>query len=490
MEVSSRALQAALSPALSGDVEQSALYLRRRLLNIAALGFADFTALALSSTLSAYMAGWVTNVSVSPTWFVLLLPGWYGGAILLNLLPSWGIGPVEELRRLTILVSLTYLITLAASAFASPFGTGEYALAGYVSIAVSYFVSAAMIPLSRIGAKKLLIHREQWGVPAVIYGNGDSVGPIVRILGAERGLGYTPIGIYDDTRERGATCAGLKVLGSTSSTDPALAPVAVLVMTNLGRARSIDLLEGPLASYRTVLVIPDLLDAPSLWVKPRDINGLLGLEIRCNLCSPGARILKRTFDVCAVVLTLPLWAPLCMVVAAMIWLEDRSTPFFYQNRIGRRRTSFSACKFRTMYPNADVILQQALENDPELKKKWELDFKLPNDPRVTRIGKFLRKFSLDELPQLINVLRGEMSLVGPRPLPAYHHDVLDQRVQTLRERVTPGITGLWQVSGRSDSGSSGMEVYDPYYVRNWSPWLDAVILFRTAGAVLSSAGAY
>ena len=143
-----------------------------------------------------------------------------------------------------------------------------------------------------------------------------------------------------------------------------------------------------------------------------------------------------------------------------------------------------------MVPDADAVLETALAADPALREEWDAHFKLEADPRITRVGRVLRRTSLDELPQLFNVLRGDMSLVGPRPLPQYHHDELPERVRALRERVRPGITGLWQVSGRSDSGTLGMERWDPYYVRNWSLWLDAVILVRTLKVVARGSGAY
>lgn len=144
----------------------------------------------------------------------------------------------------------------------------------------------------------------------------------------------------------------------------------------------------------------------------------------------------------------------------------------------------------TMVPDAESVLQEALDADPALKAEWERDFKLKKDPRITRIGNLLRKYSIDEIPQLFNVLRGQMSLVGPRPLPADHEQELADRVLTMRRRVRPGMTGLWQVSGRSDAGTDGMEQFDSYYVRNWSIWLDVVILVRTFRAVSNSAGAY
>jgi lipopolysaccharide/colanic/teichoic acid biosynthesis glycosyltransferase len=146
-------------------------------------------------------------------------------------------------------------------------------------------------------------------------------------------------------------------------------------------------------------------------------------------------------------------------------------------------------KFRTMMPGAEQVLQSKLASDAELKQEWETNFKLKVDPRITRIGRFLRRTSLDELPQLFNVLRGQMSLVGPRPLPRYHHNELSTQVMKLRVRVRPGMTGLWQISGRSDTGNAGIERWDSYYVRNWSVWLDAVILARSVRAVVRGEGA-
>jgi lipopolysaccharide/colanic/teichoic acid biosynthesis glycosyltransferase len=143
-----------------------------------------------------------------------------------------------------------------------------------------------------------------------------------------------------------------------------------------------------------------------------------------------------------------------------------------------------------MVPNAEQKLKALLATDSALREEWEQNFKLKKDPRITKIGVFLRKTSLDELPQLINVLKGEMALVGPRPLPEYHLEQLPGNVQEIRARMRPGMTGLWQVSGRSDTGNLGMSKWDPYYVRNWSIWLDAVILVRTVRVVLFGSGAY
>lgn len=460
-------------------------YLQRRIHNALALASGDFIALALSIVLASVLHTWWFGFRGVPMWPLYLVSAWYCGAWLLHLLPSWGLGPVEELRRLTILLCIVFGST------ASALMLGEKILqTGQIILLMALICSAITVPLVRMRIKRALSAQGYWGVPVVVYGGGHVALQIIRLLQHERGLGYTPVGVFDDDPYlQGQTLAEVPVLGDTDCVHHA-APVAVLAMPSVGHTRSIALLEGPLADYPTVIIIPNLIDAPSLWVKPRDLQGVLGLEISCNLCRPLARFTKRGFDVLLVLLTAPVWLTLCSLLAVLIWLEDRSSPFFLQQRVGSKGQLFNTWKFRTMAPNAEAILQQALEKDSALHEEWHTHFKLRKDPRVTRMGRVLRRLSLDELPQLWNILRGEMSLVGPRPLPPYHHQDLPERVQDLRERVKPGITGLWQVSGRSDAGTKGMEMWDPYYVRNWSLWLDAIILIRTVRTVLTGAGAY
>jgi lipopolysaccharide/colanic/teichoic acid biosynthesis glycosyltransferase len=214
------------------------------------------------------------------------------------------------------------------------------------------------------------------------------------------------------------------------------------------------------------------------------------LEIARNLLNPLSRSMKSILEWLVTFATLPFWLPLLMLIALAIVLEGRGGPFFRQERIGRAGRTFKVLKFRTMRPDAEEHLKKCLEADPRLMQEWKSHCKLKNDPRITVVGKWLRRTSLDELPQLVNVLFGQMSLVGPRPLPPYHRNQLPARVLALREQVLPGITGLWQVSGRSDSGNEGIERWDTYYVRNWSIWLDIVILSRTGIAVFAARGAY
>jgi Undecaprenyl-phosphate galactose phosphotransferase WbaP len=251
-----------------------------------------------------------------------------------------------------------------------------------------------------------------------------------------------------------------------------------------------DSFDRVFSGYRRVVLLPDIKEDIFLWAHPRTLGSLIGLEISSNLLNPFARALKRAVDLLLVLGTLPLWLPLMALIALMVWSADRGSPFFIQHRVGCRGRLFRPIKFRTMVGNAQDVLEESLLNNPDLRAEWDKNCKLRNDPRVTPIGKILRRTSLDELPQLLNVLAGQMSLVGPRPLPDYHHDQLPDAAKGPRGRVLPGLTGLWQISGRSDSGTSGMEKWDTYYVRNWSIWLDIVILARTILAVLKGTGAY
>jgi len=206
---------------------------------------------------------------------------------------------------------------------------------------------------------------------------------------------------------------------------------------------------------------------------------------------PLARFVKRAFDVGAATLLLLLVAPLFAWVAWRIRREDGAPVLFTQMRVGRGGREFRFLKFRSMVRDADAILGRWRTEEPELYRRYvENNFKLPEDPRVMRVGRWLRRSSLDELPQLINVLRGEMSLVGPRPLLARELPYYSAEALELYAAVPPGITGLWQISGRSGTSFKERAACDVRYVGNWSLWRDLVILVRTIPVVLRRDGAY
>jgi Undecaprenyl-phosphate galactose phosphotransferase WbaP len=262
-------------------------------------------------------------------------------------------------------------------------------------------------------------------------------------------------------------------------------------MPSLKREALMEVLERGGTAFGHLIVLPDLFGMASLWVSACDLGGVLGLEVRQNLLSPVNRAVKRSMDlvlgVALGLLTLPLLA------AAVIWIKRVSpgSAFYEQERGGEAGRTIRVHKLRTMHPDADALLDEYLQRNPEAQREWERYFKLKNDPRLlSGIGRLLRHTSLDELPQLWNVIKGDMSLVGPRPFPHYHLERFTLEFRSLRARVLPGLTGLWQVSARSEGDLAVQQSLDTYYIRNWSLWLDLHILARTVRAVLFRQGAY
>jgi len=215
----------------------------------------------------------------------------------------------------------------------------------------------------------------------------------------------------------------------------------------------------------------------------------MALYVKNKLLHDGERSIKAIFDRVLSITLFFIFLPVLLILYAIVYISTNGKPIYKQRRIGKDGKSFNIYKFRTMKIDADQILEEILENDPVLKEEWEREFKLKDDPRITRIGKFLRKTSLDELPQIYNVFQGKMSLVGPRPIIKDEIAKYDEFFDYFKA-VKPGITGLWQVSGRNDISYEERVRLDVWYVRNWSMELDIMILVKTAAMVLMRKGSY
>ncbi len=234
-------------------------------------------------------------------------------------------------------------------------------------------------------------------------------------------------------------------------------------------------------------------ESPTFYSLTSDIEIWKGrplVHTRNNLARPYNRLIKRLADLLLTLILLIPALPLALIVAICIRLESRGPVIFAHARIGHRGSVFQCLKFRTMYVDASARLTRYLEQHPEAKKEWETFRKIRgHDPRITRVGRLLRRLSLDELPQLWNVLKGDMSLVGPRPYAVDERHRLGSYLELITH-VRPGMTGLWQVSGRSERTFTERIELDLFYIRNWDFWLDAEILFRTIWTVISGRGAY
>ena len=325
----------------------------------------------------------------------------------------------------------------------------------------------------------------------LIAGSRAHVDDIARVLTREPWLGYEVVGALTPEYDvAGETPGGVPVLGnSTEATSVARlqrADLLVIAGGALGSAAQLRRMVWSLEEASVgVIVAPGVTDISSERVTVRPVGGLPLVHIDPPTWSDASRWGKRTFDLLGAGALVLAFSPLMLFIALRVWAHDRGPVFFQQVRTGRRGEEFGCLKFRTMVPDAEARLaelhaQQGFEGGL---------FKMREDPRITGPGRWLRRLSLDELPQLFNVLRGEMSLVGPRPpLPTEVETYDDDTSRRLH--VRPGMTGLWQVSGRSDLTWSEAVRLDLYYVDNWSMVQDIVILARTLNAVLASRGAY
>jgi Undecaprenyl-phosphate galactose phosphotransferase WbaP len=262
---------------------------------------------------------------------------------------------------------------------------------------------------------------------------------------------------------------------------------AVVAMPEADSSALLSIIERYAESFQSVLAIPDLFDLAYFGAATRDLGGVLGIEVRRQLLLTGPRLAKRAMDVGITGIALLLASPLLLLIALLIKLDSPGPIFYYQKRLGQDGVRFPAFKFRSMHGDGEKRLAEVLARDPRLRAEYEEFHKLTVDPRVTRVGRFLRKYSLDELPQLLNVFRGDMSLVGPRPYLEREIPEMEQK-EAIILRVKPGITGIWQVTERNASTFERRLHMDVEYVRSWSPWLDIYVLARTVPVVLGGTG--
>ena len=410
------------------------------------------------------------------------------GYAVSSLYPGIAMSPVEELRRLTLTNTLLYLL-MGSSIFLFR----EVELYSRAAFLMAWLLSMVFTIIGRYGIRTVCARQLWWGYPVVVMGAGKTGEMVVRTLQRQPSLGLKPIAILDDNPKTHGALAGVPVVGGLSMA-PVLAkdfkiPYAIVAMPGVARGRLMQLLGKYGRTFAHLMIIPDLFGMASLWVAARDLGGVLGLEARQQLFLPGPRLLKACLDKGLVILISLLALPFIALISLLIRLDSSGPIFYRQTRIGREGKLFKAWKFRSMVVNADVALEQYLQDHPELRSNWEADHKLKDDPRITRIGRFLRRTSLDELPQLWNIFVGEMSLVGPRPI-VYEEVWRYGDMYDLYLQVLPGLTGLWQVSGRNNVTYEERVNFDAYYVRNWSVWLDIYILIRTVKVVLAGDGAY
>ena len=452
---------------------------------------ADLVGLSLSGVISVYIRQFFFEEQFNPLLYWQLAPAlglFVVAYAVVGLYPGVAISPIDELRWTSLSTTLIYFVLTATLLFRRE---GEVYDRGVFLLA--WILSIVLVLILRALIRSLFAHRRWWGYPVIVLGAGKTGKMVIHTLHQRPSIGLKPVLVLDDDPQKHGWLEGIPVVGGVALA-PELArrrhiPYAIVAMPGVPRDRLLRLLERYATAFPHLLIIPDLFEFSSLWVSAKDMGGVLGLEVRQRLLLPGPRLTKFLIDLAATLIGGLFLLPLIIVIAILVRLDSPGPIFYSQIRIGQGGQHFKAWKFRTMTQDAEQSLQDYLDKHPELRDAWKRDRKLRYDPRVTRVGRFLRRTSLDELPQLWNVLRGEMSLVGPRP-------IVDEEVERygskfeLYKKVIPGLTGLWQISGRNNITYAERVNLDAYYVRNWSVWLDVYILLRTIWVVITAEGAY
>lgn len=358
-------------------------------------------------------------------------------------------------------------------------------------------VTLVVVPLAyslRLMLKRVLCRIGLWSTPVIIYGAGNTGAGIATYLQNNPLQGLRPAAFFDDNPSlEGTTVMGVPVIGEFELVEQYAKRIGsnhlIIAIPSLSQSSLLRVTSSEAQVFKNIQYVPDFPGLPLESVDTGRLDNRLTLVVRMNLRQRHKQLIKRAFDLVTAGVGVILTAPLLLILVALIRLDSAGSVLYSQSRVGRGGRAFRIWKFRSMVPNADSQLEEYLTEHPHLRQEWEANQKLEADPRVTRVGRFLRRTSLDELPQLINVFRGEMSLVGPRPIV---NDEVSRYGNTidLYSLVRPGMTGYWQVSGRSDLGYDKRVAMDAFYIRNWSIWFDIVILASTVRVVLARKGAY
>lgn len=414
---------------------------------------------------------------------------WVAAWVLLRayqgLYPGYGKSPQTELR----LHSVGTLQLLGAQ-LAAAFAIQEFAPSA-LGIGLQWLLTLVLALLVRYSIRAFLIRSGRFGRDISIIGAGQTAAIAIGHLRANPAYGLRPLVAYDDNAElQGTSLEGVPIIGSIE--DALHAPRTLQALISIPGARAEvqqRLVNGVYAAFPFTWVIPDLFGVPNQALQPHNIGNVASLEIRNNLRSVQARFTKQTIDLIGAGVGTLLISPLLLLIALAIRLDSPGPVVYRARRLGRGGQFFDCFKFRSMHRDAEAKLQEVLAADPALRAEFEATHKLRDDPRVTRVGAFLRRTSLDELPQLLNVLRGEMSLVGPRPIVQAEVERYGD-IYAIYKQVRPGMTGYWQANGRSDTSYDERVAMDQFYVTNWTPWLDVVVLIQTVRVVLMRRGAY
>ncbi len=405
-------------------------------------------------------------------------------------LPFW-----DETKELLKAISASTIAILAIITLGN--------MAGKISrltILFLWFSGLFFFPLFRFFGKKTLHALGLWSEPVIIIGAGSAGIETAKGINADIHLGYHVIGFLDDDAAIGREVivggGTYRVFGKIRHFRKFVKVLdistVIIAIPSLSVEKLSELTNEIQKYTKSVLLVPDVkgIALTNTELYHLFMEQLFLLKINNNLKSPLNRFVKRIFDLSVSIVLLPFVLPVISLISLLIKLDSRGPVFHIEDRFGKNKSIFKCIKFRTMFLHNDKLLKEYLRVHPDLDAEWQKYKKLKGyDPRVTRVGTFLRRTSLDELPQIFNVLINEMSLVGSRPYLPREEGDMRFHIDTIL-LTPPGITGLWQVSGRNKLTFDARLRLDAWYVLNWSLWLDIVILLRTFRVVLKKEGAY
>jgi Undecaprenyl-phosphate galactose phosphotransferase WbaP len=468
-----------------------------RAARIAVLALVDVIALIFAGGI-AYAVWALPIKGQSSTMYLELVPLFslfVLGYALSGLYPGLGLGPVETLRRQSYVTAFGFLV-LAAFSFALKLPH----LYSRATFAIALVLSLIALPLVRAFFVSVARRWQWWNEPVVIIGAGERVLRAINHL-RQQAHGYAPAAVLQlgssgslkvvPSVAEGHSIDGVPVMGSLELVPELAARGIRIALVTSGSTLDMAMTDELQRHFRHVILLREYDDLPVEGIQIRALGALVGIEYTNNLLLAGNRAMKRALDLIIASMALVITSPIVLIASLLVRVIDGAPAFFMQSRAGVDGHRISVPKIRTMKRDAEETLNEVLTSDTELRAEWEMRHKLKNDPRlIAGVGKLFRRFSVDELPQLWSVLRGDMSLVGPRPFPDYHLAKFSPSFRELRQRVQPGITGLWQVEIRSEGSIAEQEALDSYYIRNWSVWLDLYVLGRTVAAVAAGKGAY
>lgn len=461
--------------------------------------FSDFISLLLSIAVGFFIVNVFVSENIHFKSFInyaIYIPFFIPVFAAAGLYPAIMMPPTEQIKKtffcslfgfagicLSVVVFNVKGISLAKEIFIT-YSTNT-ALCCALLIAVP--VATVLITTMRELIKHIYFRKTKRAVPTVVYCKDSKSKYLIDRLISSKFLGYTPAIIISSDASIQENYPDIPFYKTDEEIFTIIKKLNLKVAVLFGY--NDNQLTAFFTKYRYVLTFNKDRFAISNTMQLKDMAGLLGFATTNKLSFRSNLFIKRITELFLVLLASPVWLTVFIILFIAVKITSPGPALYAHKRVGKNGTVLKCLKFRSMCKDADKKLEKILAENPEMRAQWEKERKLVNDPRVTRFGKFLRKTSLDELPQLINVIRGDMSLIGPRPVTESELEYYGKYADFVFS-VKPGISGMWQVSGRSETSYEERINFDTFYIQNWSIWLDIWILIKTVWVVLSHKGAY